>query len=44
MLVSKQLEKEYAPIHGLPEFTGACAKLAFGEDSVVVKENLVIKW
>lgn len=40
-LLSKNLDKEYAPIHGLPEFTGAAAKLAFGEDSDIIKNGLV---
>ncbi|KAM7436352.1 Aspartate aminotransferase [Porites harrisoni] len=39
-LLSKNLDKEYAPIHGLPEFTGAAAKLAFGEDNDIIKNSL----
>ena len=40
-LLSKNQDKEYAPIHGVPEFTLSAAKLAFGEDSDVVKNGLV---
>lgn len=40
IILSKKLEKEYAPITGVPDFTNACSKLAFGADSVVVKEKL----
>lgn len=40
-LMAKKQDKEYAPIHGLPEFTGPAAKLAFGEDSEVIKNSLV---
>ncbi|PFX23708.1 Aspartate aminotransferase, mitochondrial [Stylophora pistillata] len=39
-MVAKKQDKEYGPIHGLPEFTGAAAKLAFGEDSEVIKNSL----
>ncbi|XP_068724499.1 aspartate aminotransferase, mitochondrial-like [Montipora capricornis] len=39
-LLAKNQDKEYAPIHGLPEFTAASAKLAFGEDSDVIKNGL----
>lgn len=40
-MIAKKQDKEYGPIHGLPEFTGAAAKLAFGEDSEVIKNSLV---
>ena len=40
-LLAKGQDKEYAPIHGLPDFTVPSAKLAFGEDSEVIKNNLV---
>ena len=38
---SKDLDKEYAPIAGLAEFTKASAKLAFGDDSEILKNSLV---
>ena len=34
-------DKEYLPITGLPEFTQAAAKLAYGVDSVPLKEDRV---
>ena len=34
-------DKEYLPITGLPEFTKNAAKLAYGADSVPLKENAV---
>jgi hypothetical protein len=37
----ENLDKEYAPISGLPEFCQASAKLAFGENSRVIKDQLV---
>jgi aspartate aminotransferase len=40
--VSKNLDKEYAPIHGVGDYVSAAAKLAFGENSDVVKNGLVI--
>lgn len=40
-LLAKNQDKEYAPIHGLPDFTVPSAKLAFGEDSEVIKNSLV---
>ena len=40
-LLAKGQDKEYAPIHGLPDFTVPSAKLAFGEDSDVIKNSLV---
>ena len=38
---SKNLDKEYAPIAGIPEFTKASANLAFGDDNEFVKNSLV---
>ena len=38
---SEHLDKEYAPIAGLVEFCQASAKLAFGDDSPVIKDQLV---
>lgn len=40
-LLAKGQDKEYALIHGLPDFTVPSAKLAFGEDSDVIKNSLV---
>jgi len=37
---SKNLDKEYAPIAGVPEFTKASANLAFGDDNEFVKNSL----
>ena len=37
----KSLDKEYAPIAGLPEFTKASANLAFGDGNEFVKNGLV---
>ncbi len=34
-------DKEYLPITGLPEFTASAAKLAYGADSVPLKESRV---
>lgn len=34
-------DKEYLPITGLADFTKAAAKLAYGADSVPLKENAV---
>ena len=41
LLVQQNPDKEYLPITGLPEFTGAAAKLAYGADSVPLKESRV---
>lgn len=41
IIMSKQLDHEYLPIHGLQEFVTAAAKLAFGDDSPLIKEGLV---
>lgn len=35
------LDKEYLPISGLPDFTASAAKLAFGDKSPVITEKLV---
>jgi aspartate aminotransferase len=35
------LDKEYLPITGLPEFTRAAAKLAYGVDSVPLTRDSV---
>ena len=35
------LDKEYLGIAGLPEFTAAAARLAFGDKSPVITEKLV---
>ncbi|PRD22466.1 UNVERIFIED_CONTAM: Aspartate aminotransferase [Trichonephila clavipes] len=39
-IISQALDKEYAGIIGVPEFGKAAAKLAFSENSVVIKEQL----
>lgn len=44
MIASENLDKEYAPISGIPEFCQASAKLAFGENSPVVKDQLVCQY
>ena len=41
VVMGKQLDKEYLPIVGLADFNKCAAELAFGADSVVVKEGLV---
>lgn len=41
MIFQGQMDHEYATIIGIPEFTVEVAKLAFGEDSVVIKDKLV---
>lgn len=40
-LAARKLDHEYAPIHGLADFTAAAARLAFGEKSRVITEGLV---
>ncbi len=35
------MDKEYAGIVGIPDFCSAAARLAFQEDSVVIKDQLV---
>lgn len=39
-LRTQNLDKEYGPIGGTPEFTQAAARLAFGADSDVIKNKL----
>jgi aspartate aminotransferase len=39
--MTSKLDKEYLPITGLPEFTTAAAKLAYGADSEKVVQNAV---
>lgn len=41
MIASKMLDKEYLPIGGLGDFTKACAELALGADSEVLKSKRV---
>lgn len=41
LITKENLDKEYAPISGLPEFCQATAKLAFGDNSSVIKNQLV---
>uniref|UniRef100_A0A0N5AHA7 Aspartate aminotransferase n=1 Tax=Syphacia muris TaxID=451379 RepID=A0A0N5AHA7_9BILA len=38
-IMSKNLNKEYAGIAGIPEFTAAAARLAFGETSIALREK-----
>ena len=40
-MLAAGLDHEYAPISGFPHFTQASAKLAFGENSRVLKDKLV---
>ena len=40
-LYKENLDKEYTLISGIPEFCSASAKLAFGDDSPVLKNGLV---
>ena len=35
------MDKEYAGITGVPEFTKAAAELAFGADNQILKDSLV---
>ncbi|SLM33395.1 aspartate aminotransferase [Lasallia pustulata] len=41
-LVDSQVDKEYAGITGVPSFTKAAAKLAYGPDSAPIKEDRVV--
>ena len=41
ILVQQNPDKEYLPITGLPEFTQAAAKLAYGVESVPLNESRV---
>lgn len=40
-IISQKMDKEYAGIIGIADFCSEAAKLAFSENSVVIKENLV---
>ena len=40
-IAKENLDKEYAPISGVAEFCQASAKLAFGDNSPVIKDQLV---
>ena len=40
-MLEEGLDHEYAPISGFPHFTDAVAKLAFGDNSSVVKDGRV---
>ena len=40
-MLEEGLDHEYAPISGFPKFTEASAKLAFGDNSRVIKDKLV---
>ncbi len=41
LIADEHLDKEYAPISGVLEFCQASAKLAFGDNSPVIKNQLV---
>ena len=41
ILVQQNPDKEYLPISGLPEFTKAAAKLAYGAESKPLNDNAV---
>jgi aspartate aminotransferase len=40
-LIEKKLDKEYAPITGVPSFIEGAAKLAYGADSSAVKDGRI---
>jgi aspartate/tyrosine/aromatic aminotransferase len=40
-LLEKQLDKEYAPITGVPAFDKGAVKLAYGADSFAVKDGRI---
>lgn len=40
-LLAAKMDKEYAGITGIPEFTKAAAELAFGADNQILKDGLV---
>jgi aspartate aminotransferase, mitochondrial len=40
-LLQKQLDKEYAPITGVPAFDKGAIKLAYGADSSAIKEGRI---
>lgn len=44
LLNDPALDHEYLPITGLPEYTGAAAKLILGSDSPAIKENRVARY
>ncbi|KAI9310861.1 aspartate aminotransferase [Dichotomocladium elegans] len=39
LMLEQDLDKEYAGITGVPSFTAAAGRLAYGEDSAVITEN-----
>lgn len=41
LLLNENIDKEYTLISGIPEFCKASAKLIFGEDSEIIKNELV---
>lgn len=41
-IIDSKPDHEYGPIDGLPKFKEVAAKLAFGADSPIIKNNLVI--
>jgi aspartate aminotransferase len=41
-LLQKQLDKEYAPITGVPAFDKGAIKLAYGADSSAIKEGRIV--
>ena len=41
LIANENLDKEYAPISGIAEFCQASAKLAFGDDSRIIRDQLV---
>lgn len=41
LVVNRFMNKEYAPITGIPEFVSAATKLSYGEDSEPIANNLV---
>ena len=43
-MAAANLDHEYAPIGGIAEFCSLAAKLAFGENSPVIKDKLVSVW
>lgn len=42
LLNDAQLDHEYLPILGLPEFTKAAARLMLGSESIALKEDRVV--
>ena len=41
ILLDKGLDKEYAGITGLPDFTKSAGELAYGENSALIKDKRV---